>query len=266
MIKKFMIIILFAFFMISAVSASEIDEAVFSNHAEAKIQEYAEVNHIDVGEEITVDDIVEDDIVEDDIVIREDKSAPINSNPEYNDSYIINNPESYNEIENNKYNDTYNDVLIYENLENDVNLNNPIVSVYIFSNFPDNYEVTICMKIDISFRHIDFTRNLSKFKDEIDKFKVLTHEDLIFYNHYYQVLTHDVEESTILSNKLHTKFAFFIDNSIVDSEDALIYNFLKSTFSNFNLFSLSSFQTFSNFAITFINTHYYEFLFSCKTI
>ena len=78
--------------MISAVSASEIDEAVFSDHAE--------VNQIDVGEEITVDDIVESDVV-----IGEDNHAPTKYNQEYNDC-IINNPESYNEIENNQYNYT----------------------------------------------------------------------------------------------------------------------------------------------------------------
>ena len=250
--------------MISAVSASEIDEAAFSDHAEAKIQEFAEVNQIDVGEEITVDDIVEEDVV-----IGEDKSAPTKSNQEYNDSYIINVPESYNEIENNQYNDTYIDALIYEALDDDANLdlNNSVISVHIFNDFFVKYEVINCMKLDSTFKHIDFTGNLSKFKDEIDKFKVLTHEDLIFYNNYYHVLTHDVKKSIILSNdKLHTKFAFSIDNSIVGSADALIYNFLNSTFSNFNSFSLSSFQTFSNSAIIFINTNYYESFFPSKTI
>ena len=58
MIKKFMIIILFAFFMISAVSASEINETAINDLAESQIHEFIEVNQIDIGEEITIDDIV----------------------------------------------------------------------------------------------------------------------------------------------------------------------------------------------------------------
>ena len=91
----------------------------------------------------------------------------------------------------------------------------------------------------------------------------MTHEDLIFYNNYYNVLTSDVEKCIILSSdKLHTKFAFSIDNSVVGGADSFIYNILNSNFSNFNSFSLSFFQTFSNFAIIFINTNYYEYFFS----
>ncbi|WP_058738208.1 hypothetical protein [Methanobrevibacter millerae] len=258
MIKKFMIIILFAFFMISAVSASEIDEAVFSDHAEVKIQEFAKVNQIDVGEEITVDDIVEDDVV-----IGEDNHAPTKYNQEYNDC-IINNPESYNEIENNQYNYTNIKALIVETWDNDTNLDlhDSIVSVHIFNDFLDNFEVICCMKLDSSFKIIHFSHDLSNFKNEINKFKVLTHEDLIFYNNYYNVLTSDVEKCIISSSdKLHTKFAFSIDNSVVGGADSFIYNILNSNFSNFNSFSLSFFQTFSNFAIIF-NTNYYEYFFS----
>ena len=58
MIKKFLIIILLAFFMISAVSASEIDEATFNNHAETQIQEFAEANQIGIVEEISTDDVI----------------------------------------------------------------------------------------------------------------------------------------------------------------------------------------------------------------
>ena len=123
--------------MISAVSASEIDEAVISDHAEVKIQEFAEVKQIDVGEEITVDDIVESDVV-----IGEDNHAPTKYNQEYNDC-IINNPESYNEIENNQYNDTNIKALIVETWDNDTNLdlNDPIVSVHNFNDFLDTFEV-----------------------------------------------------------------------------------------------------------------------------
>ena len=112
MIKKFLIIILLAFFMISAVSASEIDEATFNNHAETQIQEFAEANQIDIVEEISTDDIVEEDVV-----IHEDNSAPVKSNQvEYNDSNIIYNSENYNEIENYQYNESFK-VLINETQE-----------------------------------------------------------------------------------------------------------------------------------------------------
>jgi hypothetical protein len=241
--------------MISTVSASEIDEAVISDYAEAKIQEFAEVNQIDVGEEITVDDIVESDVV-----IGEDNHAPTKYNQEYNDdSCIINNPESYNEIENNQYNDTNIKALIVETWDNDTNLdlNDPIVSVHIFNDFLDNFEVICCMKLDSSFKTIHFSHDLSNFKNEINKFKVLTHEDLIFYNNYYNVLTSDVEKCIISSSdKLHTKFAFSIDNSVVGGADSFIYNILNSNFSNFNSFSLSCFHTFSDFVQIFINFHY----------
>ena len=72
MIKKFMIIILFAFFMISAVSASEINETAINDLAESQIHEFIEVNQIDIGEEITIDDIVEEDVV-----IEEENIAPM---------------------------------------------------------------------------------------------------------------------------------------------------------------------------------------------
>ena len=242
--------------MISAVSASEIDEAVFSDHAE--------VNQIDVGEEITVDDIVEDDVV-----IGEENIAPMKSNYEYNDSYIINSHENYNEIENNQYNNSYIDALINETLDNVtvLELNNSIVSVHIIDNIFLNHFIG-CMELDSIFETIDFGEGLSKFKDEIDKFKVLTHDDLIFYNEYYHILTHDVEKNMLLSDdKLLTKFVFSIDNSIVGSADGFIYGISNSIFSNFNLFSLSCFQTFSNFVQIFININYYEHaFFPSKTI
>ena len=82
--------------MISAVSASEINETVINNHAKTQIQEFAEANQIGIVEEISTDDIVEEDVV-----IHEDNSAPVKSNQvEYNDSNIIYNSENYNEIEN----------------------------------------------------------------------------------------------------------------------------------------------------------------------
>lgn len=255
-----MIIILFAFFMISAVSASEINETAINDLAESQIHEFIEVNQIDIGEEITIDDIVEKDVV-----IGEENIAPMKSNYEYNDSYIINSHENYNEIENNQYNDTNIKALIVETWDNDTNLDlhDSIVSVHIFNDFLDNFEVICCMKLDSSFKIIHFSHDLSNFKNEINKFKVLTHEDLIFYNNYYNVLTSDVEKCIISSSdKLHTKFAFSIDNSVVGGADSFIYNILNSNFSNFNSFLLSFFQTFSNFAIIFINTNYYEYFFS----
>ena len=267
MIKKFMIIILLTFFMISAVSASDIDEVVIDNPVETQIQEFVEVNQIEIGEEITIDDIVEGDVV-----IEEDNIAPIKSNHEYNDSYIINSPEDYNEIENGQqqYNNTYVDSLIDETLENVSvsDLNNPILGSFHISNMLFVNEFICCMELDSSLEAIDFSEGLSKFKDEIDKFKVLTHDDLIFYNEYYHILTHDVEKNIVLSDdKLHTKFMFSIDNSIVGSADCFIYGISNSIFSNFNLLSLSCFQTFSNFVQIFININYYEHaFFPSKTI
>ena len=155
----------------------------------------------------------------------------------------------------NQYNESFK-VLINETFDNDMgnDLNTSIVfHVYTFNYFFNDLEVFISMKLDLNFETIDFSYNLSKFK-EIDKFKVLTHEDLIFYNNYYNILTHDVEKNIVLSDdKLHTKFMFSIDNSIVGSADCFIYNFLDSNFSNFNSFSLSCFHTFSDFVQIFIN-------------
>ena len=92
-----MIIAILAFFMISAVSASDIDESVNIDNAEIQIQEFVEVNQLDL-EELKMDDVVENN------VISEDYIAPVENNQEYIDSYIINNPENYNEIKNYQYN------------------------------------------------------------------------------------------------------------------------------------------------------------------
>ena len=257
-----MIIAILVFFIISAVSASDIDESVNIDNAEIQIQEFVEVNQLDL-EELKMDDVVEND------VISEGNIAPIENNQEYSYSYIINNPENYNEIENYQYNDTYIESLINETLDNDTRLNlNNSKSVHIYNDFLSDYEVLICMELDSSFKTIDFGESLSEFKQEIDKFKVLTHDDLIFYNGYCYILTHDVEKSIVLSNdKLHTKFVFSINNCIVGSADSFIYNILNPNFSNFNLFSLSCFQTFSNFVQIFINFNYYEYsFFPSKTI
>ena len=234
MIKKLMIIAILAFFMISAVSASDIDESVNIDNAEIQIQEFVEVNQLDL-EELKMDDVVENG------VISEDYIAPVENNQEYIDSYIINEPENYNEIENYQYNNTYIESLINEALDNDTRLNlNSIGLVHIFKDFFTDYEVFICMELDISFKTIDFGESLSEFKHKIDKFKALIHDDLIFYNGYCHILTHDVEKSIVLSNdKLHTKFVFSINNCIVGSADRFIYNILNPNFSNFNLFSLS---------------------------
>ena len=123
--------------MISAVSASEINETAINDLAESQIHEFIEVNQIDIGEEITIDDIVEKDVV-----IEEENIAPMKSNYEYNDSYIINSHENYNEIENNQYNNSYIDALINETLDNVtvLELNNSIVvPVYIIDNMFMNH-------------------------------------------------------------------------------------------------------------------------------
>lgn len=243
--------------MISAVSASEIEEVVINNPIETQIQEFVEVSEIGIGEEITIDDIVEENVV-----IEEENIAPIEPNLEYDDSYIINSPENYNDIENGQHQyNTYIDAMINETLDNItvLELNNSIVvSVHI----PDNLflnEFYGYTEIDSIFETMNFSEGLSKFKEDIDKFKILTHDDLIFYNEYCHILTHDVEKNIVLSDdKLHTKFMFSIDNSIVGSVDSFIYSILNSNFLNFNSFSLSCFQTFSNFVQIFININYYE--------
>ena len=150
MIKKLMIIAILAFFMISAVSASDIDESVNIDNAEIQIQEFVEVNQLDL-EGLKMDDVVENDVV------SEGDIAPVENNQEYIDSYIINNPENYNEIENYQYNNTYIESLINETLDNDTRLNlNSIGLVHIFKDFLTDYEVFICMELDISFKTIDF--------------------------------------------------------------------------------------------------------------
>ena len=109
----------------------------------------------------------------------------------------------------NQYNESFK-VLINETFDNDMgnDLNTSIVfHVYTFNYFFNDLEVFISMKLDLNFETIDFSYNLSKFK-EIDKFKVLTHEDLIFYNNYYNILTHDVEKIILSIDKLHSKFVF----------------------------------------------------------
>ena len=241
--------------MISAVSASEVEEAVdINSNAEAKIHEFVEVNQPDLGE------IETDDIVVNDVITEEAPTTKYNQ--EYNDSNIINNePQNYNEIENYQYNGTYIESVINEtlNYDTDLDLNKSIVSFYIFNNLFNDNDVNI-MKMDFNFKVLNFTSTLSKFK-EINKFKVLTHEDLIFYNNYYHILTHGVEKNMILSDKLHTKFAFSIDNSIVGSANDVMYHILNSYFSNFNLFSLSCFQTFSNFVQIFIKINSNEYSF-----
>lgn len=256
MIKKFMMIIILTLFLISAVSASDIEEVVSIDNSEIQIQEFVEVEQLDF-EEFEVDDVVENDVV------SEDEFTPINHNQEYDDSNIINEPENFNEIENHKYNDAYFESLINETLENGTNfdLNNSIISFNYNFDFLKEHEIFIFMNIDLNHKIIDFAPNLSKFED-IDKFKILTHEDLIFYNDYYHILTHVVDKNIIIScDKLHTKFAFSIDNLIVGSADAFIYAILNPNFSNFYLISLSSFQKFSNSVQIFMNINYYEYTF-----
>ena len=212
-----MMIIILTLFLISAVSASDVDEVVSIDNSEIQIQESVEVDQLDF-EEFEVDDVVENDVV------SEDEFTPINHNQEYDDSNIINDPENFNEIEH----------ICVEILKNEI-LN--------------------------SNTDLDFNSNLSKFED-IDKFKILTHDDLIFYNDYCHILTHLLDKNIIISyDKLHTKFAFSIDNLIVGSADAFIYAILNPNFSNFYLISLSSFQKFSNSVQIFMNINYYEYTF-----
>lgn len=211
-----MMIIILTLFLISAVSASDINEVVSIDNSEIQIQESVEVDQLDF-EEFEVDDVVENDVV------SEDELTPVNCNQVYDNSYIINELENFNEIEH----------ICVEVLKNEI-LN--------------------------SNTDLDFNSNLSKFED-IDKFKILTHDDLIFYNDYCHILTHVVDKNIIIScDKLHTKFAFSIDNLIVGSANTFIYAILNPNFSNFYLISLSSFQTFSYFVQIFMNINYFEYI------
>ncbi len=245
-----MMIIILTLLMISAAHASDVDDSVNIDNDEISIIDFIEVDNHDF-EELKEDDVVENNI------ISEDENAPVKSNQEYNDSYIINNPKNYHKIENYQYNCSF----INETLDNDTDLEfNNIsitISVHIFNNFFNNHEVFICMNLDSSFKTMDFCHNLSKFK-QIDKFQVLTHDDLIFYNDYYNSLTHDVDINMLISSdKLHTGYAFSINHSIICSHSNSIYNILSSNF--------SSFQIFSNFDQIFI-INYNEAFFPSKTI
>lgn len=230
---KFKIVIVLLLFMISAVSASENNEIVNIDNSEILIPEFIEVNDLDFNE-FENDDIVEND------VIGEDEITPNNYNQEYNHSYIINEPENYYEIENFQYNN-YIESLINETLNNNsvLDLNNshfPSISNYFF--YDEMFYINFnSYNMDFSF--------LSSFKG-IDKL-ILTHEDFIFYNDYCYILTHDVDKNIILSNdKLNTKFAFSINNSIIASENCFLINFLNSN-------SFNCLQTFSNFVLIFVN-------------
>ena len=213
-------IIILTLFLTSAVSASDVDQLVNIDNSEIQIQESVEVDQLDL-EEFEVDDVVENDVV------SEDELTPINCNQVYDNSYIINELENFNEIEH----------VCIEVLKNEI-LN--------------------------SNTDLDFNSNLSKFEG-IDKFKILTHDDLIFYNDYCHILTHAVDKNIIVStDKLHTKFAFSIDNLIVGSANAFIYTIFNPNFSNFYLLSLSTFQTFSDFFQIFMNINYYEYILFSK--
>lgn len=217
-----MMIIILTLFLISAVSASDVDDVVSIDNSEIQIQESDEVDQLDF-EEFEVDDVVENDVV------SEEELTPI-YNQEYDNSYIINDLENLNEIEH----------FCIEVLKNEI-LN--------------------------SNADLDFESNLFKFED-IDKFKILTHDDIIFYNDYCHILTHVVDKNIIIScDKLHTKFAFSIDNLIVGSEKAFTYAIFNPNFSNFYLLSFSTFQTFSDFVQIFMNINYFELsFFPSKTI
>ncbi|MBQ9025575.1 MAG: hypothetical protein IJ104_04250 [Methanobrevibacter sp.] len=237
MIRKFLIIIVLTLFMVSVAYASDVDDdSVNMDNEEIQILDFIEVNKLDF-EESNLEDVVDNNI------ISEDEIAPVKSNQEYNDSYIIDESKNYHKIENYQHNCSF----INETLDNDTDLefNNITitVSIHIFNNFFSKHDVFICMNLDSSFKTMDFSHNLSKFK-QIDKFNVLTY-DLIFYNDYCNFLIHDVDvDMLISSDKLHTDYAFSIDNSIIGSNSNSIYNILSSNF--------SSFQTFSNFDQIFI--------------
>ena len=256
--------------MLPAVSASDIDETVNIDNGEIQVQEFSqneiiefvEVDQIDF-EEFQLDDIVVKD------VIGEDEPAPINHDQTYNDSYIIKGPENLNEIENHQYNNTYIETLINETLSNDKNLdlNNSVIPSfnYIFNDFKE-YEIFIYLNFDLNHKIIGFASYLSQF-DGIDKFKILAHEDLIYHNDFCNFMTHDVNQNIVMSNdKLHTGFAFSIDNSIVGSAASFKYEILNPNFLNFKLFLLPFFQTFSDFMQVFIDINYYELVFPSKTI
>lgn len=81
---------------------------------------------------------------------------------------------------------------------------------------------------------------------EFKKSDILIHDILAFYNNYCHVLTHAVNKDVVLSkDKLNSKFAYCIDNSIVG-----ISNDLSNTVLNSN-FSILSFT----YCIFLINSH-----------
>lgn len=245
--KKFIIIFALTLFMIHAVSASEAYETVSLNNNEV------------IVEEVCTEEIPEVYRKEDSLLSIEETESTIDNTditmdnnpccPEYNNYNTINyNEEKSFNIEffevkycENQYNKSYIDYIMNDALgiDSDFGLNETTgSSVYIFNDFVTEYEVFNCIKLDESFEFRDFSRSFRLY--EFKEFNILTHDILKFYNKYCHVLTHIVNEDIILGNdKLNSKFAYCIDNSIVGNANNLSNKILDSNFKILNYTFLS---------------------------
>ena len=255
-IKKFIIFLILALFIINAAYAFDIEKTA-DIEINDDVNEIVEVTKID-GISLAVDDIDNSEIIFED------------SNYQgHNDSNIIKTYESFEveEVENfNQYNYTYIEDILNHTLSDHFgySLNNTAyVSFHIFNNFLNNYEVFICMKLDAIFKTKDFSRCIFKFY-EYKEFNIITHDVLAFYNDYCYVLTHAVNEDIIqCSDKLNTNAAFSIDNSIVGLSNNLsthvFYSNLILIFNSMSFFQNLSTSTEYLFKNFYLNECVYSF-------
>lgn len=241
-------------FMVSAVSASDIGEAVNIEINNDIVDEVIEVEEVIVediieAEEVIVDEIIEVEEVDDTL------STSIDDADETIDSMVEDNHQVYNYTEisesyeksfgvensENQYNNTYIEEILHESLYNSSNSNlthATIESYHIAYHFINDYEVLSCMKLD-SIDAYDLSECEFKF-DVFEGHDFITHEILIFYNNYCHVLTHAVNKNIILcDDKLNSGFVFCIDNSVLGSASNTYNNGIYSNLSFINYFSLS---------------------------
>lgn len=227
---KYMIMIVLAIFMIQEVSASGINETVNADMHEIIIDE---VTIEETTQITTINERSMDDIDECENTFNKVTSEYIR--PESNNSKINYFEKSFEvEISSNHYNKTYSDYVVNDSLsidlDSDLNVTTP-APIYIDSDFNIEYEALICIKLGCIFESYDLDRCVFKFY-EFKKFNILTHDLLAFYNNFCHVLTHAVNKDVVLSkDKLNSKFAYCIDNSIVGISNDLSNTVLNSNFS-----------------------------------
>ena len=227
---KYMIMIVLAIFIIQAVSASGINETVNADMHEIIIDE---VTIEETTQITTINERSMDDIDECENTFNKVTSEYIH--PESNNSNINSFEKSFEvEISSNHYDETYFDYVLNDSLsidlDSDLNVTTP-TSIYMDFDFNNEFEVLICIKLGYIFESYDFGRCVFKVY-EFKKSDILIHDILAFYNNYCHVLTHAVNKDVVLSkDKLNSKFAYCIDNSIVGIANDLSKNVSNSYFS-----------------------------------